>query len=247
MDIMTYGLVFLGWVVGGTIGGSTGMGAVMSAMPFLTWVVAPSDAVIICLLVSLFDCTQLAYLYRKGCVWSEVRDLLIGMIPGVLLGNMALKIISVQAFELMVSALLSMFVVLQLYRIYRKSPYQLPKSLLAGLLAGVACGFVNASVALMGAPLGIYVLLRGWEPNEARGNMSVVFAVTTIFTVATQLMSGMYTMDLLKLSVIGMAGACCGNLIGVRVGRIFDRQRLTKIILVFLTIFAFSLFMRGIK
>ncbi len=126
-------------------------------------------------------------------------------------------------------------------------PYQLPKSLLAGLLAGAACGFVNASVALMGAPLGIYVLLRGWEPNEARGNMSVVFAVTTIFTVATQLMSGMYTMDLLKLSVIGMAGACCGNLIGVRVGRIFDRQRLTKIILVFLTIFAFSLFMRGIK
>ncbi len=99
----------------------------------------------------------------------------------------------------------------------------------------------------MGALLGIYVLLRGWEPNEARGNMSVVFAVTTIFTVATQLMSGMYTMDLLKLSVIGMAGACCGNLIGVRVGRIFDRQRLTKIILVFLTIFAFSLFMRGIK
>ena len=41
-----------------------------------------------------------------------MRDLLIGMIPGVLLGNMALKIISVQAFELMVSALLSMFVVL---------------------------------------------------------------------------------------------------------------------------------------
>lgn len=44
MDIMTYGLVFLGWVVGGTIGGSTGMGAVMSAMPFLTWVVVYGPA-----------------------------------------------------------------------------------------------------------------------------------------------------------------------------------------------------------
>ena len=74
MDIMTYGLVFLGWVVGGTIGGSTGMGAVMSAMPFLTWVVALSDAVIICLLVSLFDCTQLAYLYRKGRVERGARS-----------------------------------------------------------------------------------------------------------------------------------------------------------------------------
>ena len=244
LSMMTYVLIFLGWVVGGIVGGSTGMGAVMSAMPFLTWVISPTDAVIVCLLVSLWDCTQLGYLYRKWCVWSEVRDLLIGMVPGVLLGNMALKLISVQHFQLMVSIILFLFVGLKFYQMYHKSTYQLPKSVIAGLIAGVACGFVNASVAMMGAPLGIYVLLRGWDPNQARGNMSIIFTVTTVFTVATQVMSGMYTMNLLLLSLIGMAGACCGNLIGVRIGRRFSKD---LIILVFLTIFAVSLLMRVIK
>lgn len=248
MDIGTYVYIFGGWLVGGIVGASTGMGAVMSAMPLLTMVIPPAEAVFVCCLVGVLDCTQLVYLYRKWCVWSDVRDLIIGMVPGVIVGVLALKIFSVQAFQLMISAMLACFIALQLFRMIRKSSaYQLPNSMIIGVIAGLLCGFVNASVALMGAPLGIYVLLKGWEPNTARGNMSAIFAVTTIFTVVAQAMSGLYTLRIVELSIIGMAGAFCGNLIGVRIGRRVSKSLLTKIILCFLTIFAVSLFMKGIQ
>lgn len=37
--------VFVGWLLGGIIGGATGIGAIMIAMPILTMVLAPGDAV----------------------------------------------------------------------------------------------------------------------------------------------------------------------------------------------------------
>lgn len=249
MEILNYICVATAMFAGGIVGGSTGMGAIMTAMPILTLTIAPMEAVFISCIVSVFDCCQLSYLYRKWIVWRDLRDLVIGMVPGVILGVWALKIFTVHTFELMVSFMLFSFIMLQLIRMLRKTPmaYQLPNSMIIGVIAGLLCGFVNASIALMGAPLGIYVLLKSWEPNTARGNMSAIFAITTIFTVIAQAIDGLYTLKILELSLSGIFGAFFGNLLGVKIGRKVSKALLTKIILVFLTIFAATLLKKGLS
>ena len=74
--------VFVGWLLGGIIGGATGIGAIMIAMPILTMVLAPGDAVLVSCLVGLYGCIHLALAYRRDCKWADIRDLGIGVVPG---------------------------------------------------------------------------------------------------------------------------------------------------------------------
>ena len=67
--------VFVGWLLGGIIGGATGIGAIMIAMPILTMVLAPGDAVLVSCLVGLYGCIHLALAYRRDCKWADIRDL----------------------------------------------------------------------------------------------------------------------------------------------------------------------------
>ena len=71
----------------------------------------------------------------------------------------------VQVLELMVCAMLVCFIIMR----YRSgaSAYRLSDSPTIGIGAGIASGFVHSSVALSGAPLGIYALLRQWGPDRA--------------------------------------------------------------------------------
>ena len=108
--------VFVGWLLGGIIGGATGIGAIMIAMPILTMVLAPGDAVLVSCLVGLYGCIHLALAYRRDCKWADIRDLGIGVVPGCVVGVLALKIASVRSLELMISVMLAVFVLLRLFR-----------------------------------------------------------------------------------------------------------------------------------
>ena len=237
--------VFVGWLLGGIIGGATGIGAIMIAMPILTMVLAPGDAVLVSCLVGLYGCIHLALAYRRDCKWADIRDLGIGVVPGCVVGVLALKIASVRSLELMISVMLAVFVLLRLLR--GTARQRLPESAPLGVAAGAACGFVAASVAMVGAPLGIYALLRQWEPNRARGNMSVLYVFTGVGAVAMQAFSGLYDMALLRIALVGMAGCSLGQFAGVRLGRNIRGETFGRLIVVFLAIAAVVLFIRAVS
>jgi len=234
----------LGWIIGGTVGGATGIGAIMVAMPLLTTVLSPGDAVLVSCVVGLYGSIHLSFSYRKSCSWKDIRDLAIGSVPGCLLGVFVLQAASIQVLQLMVCFMLTCFVLMQLFR--RAAAFILPESAAIGIGAGVICGFVSASVAMMGAPLGIYVLMKHWSPDRARGNMSVFYAFTSIGTVVLQAVSGLYSPSLLKIALIGMAGCAAGQIIGVRLGRHIDQQLFHRLVLIFLAVSAVILFFRAV-
>lgn len=243
--VFMYGVVVLGWALGGIIGGATGLGAVMVSMPILTVVLDPGDAVLVSCIISIYVYAHLAYTYRKFCLWSDLKDLVIGIIPGSVIGVMVLKAVPIQALQLMISLMLISFVLLQLFR--KVTTYLLPKSTPVGIATGMVCGFVNTSVAMMGAPLGAYVLLRHWDPDRARGNMSALFAIGAVGAVAMQATAGLYNIHLLQISVFGIAGGALGQVVGVRLGRNMDQQRLNRIILVFLSLVAIMLGVQALR
>ena len=195
MDVLlTCSVVFGGWFLGGIIGGATGIGAIMIAMPILTTVLSPGDAVLVSCLTGLGGCVHLSWAYRRDCAWKDIRNLTVGVIPGCLIGGVVLNIASVVTLELMISAMLALFVLLQLFR--KTAEYHISESVPLGIAAGIVCGIVSTSVAMVGAPLGVYALLRHWEPNRARGNMSVMYAITGLGAVFIQASSGLYNLDL---------------------------------------------------
>lgn len=236
-------MVALGWMFGGLVGGATGIGSIMVAMPLMTAVLTPGEAVLVSCLTGFYGTLHLSYSYRKSCCWKEIRDLAAGAVPGCVLGALVLRVASMQTLQLMVCTLLVCFIGMQFFR--RAATYRLPDSTVIGVVAGLICGFVSGSVAMVGAPLGIYVLMKHWSPDRARGNMSVFYLFTSVTSVAAQAFAGLYTVTLFQVSLAGVAGCFLGQIAGVRLGRRIDQKLFQRIVLGFLAVAAVVLFARA--
>lgn len=236
-------MVALGWGIGGVVGGATGIGTIMVAMPLVTTVLSPGDAVLVSCLTGLYGTVHLAYSYRKACSWKDIRELVIGAVPGCVLGALVLRVASMQTLQLMVCFMLVCFITMQFFR--KAASYRLPDYRAAGIGAGLVCGFVSGSVAMVGAPLGIYVFMKHWSPDRARGNMSMFYVFTGIASVASQAAAGLYTMTLFQISIAGVVGCFIGQVAGVRLGRRINQQVFQRIVLGVLALAAVILFARA--
>ena len=215
----------------------------MVAMPLAMLVVSPTESVLLSNLVGMYSSIHMGVAYHRSCVWKDVRGLVIGSFPGCVLGVLVLKVAPPQALQIMISAVLALFVLMQAFR--RSASWQISESTSISIAVGVACGFVGGAVTMVGAPLGIYALLRHWNPDRARGNMSVFYVFTGIGAVAAQASAGLYDMHLLPIALAGMAACFVGQNIGIRLGRHLDQAIFRKILIFFLSLSAILLFLRA--
>ncbi len=238
-------VVAIGWFLGGIVGAATGIGGVMAAMPLLTLVLNPAKAVLVSCIVGVFGSAQLTVAYRKYCTQKDILELLLGAVPGCFLGTWVLRIASMHFLQVMVCLMILLFIFIRL--VPKIANYQLPEHAIFGFLAGIATGFVNASVAMMGVPLGIYVLLKHWSPDRARGNMSVIYLFSGIVTVSFQFAAGLHSVDLLVTSLSGMAGAYAGQVLGIKIGRHINQNVFQRIVVIFLSVAALILFVQAFR
>ncbi len=243
-EFWTCAAVALGWAIGGVSGGATGLGAIMIAMPILTLVLTLQEAVLVSCIIGVFGAIQMVAAYYRHCSWKDLWEMAVGAVPGCLLGSLALSAVPLRVLQIMVCAMLACFIGLQFFR--RAAAYRLPESRLLNLSAGLVSGFVNGSVAMVGAPLGIYVLLKHWPPDKAKGTMSVFFLVAALLSVIGQAAGGLYSGRLFFLSLFGIAGCFAGTVVGIRLGRHIDQQLFQKLVLVFLAACAVLLFYKAL-
>ena len=228
----------------GVVSGATSIGGVMLSMPLLMALMPARDAALLSTIMGIAATPQLSWYYRRSCSLADIRWLIAGCIPGCALGALAIKTAPVQFLQLMICAMLFCFVGLQVRR--GRSAWRLPDAWWIGACAGVACGFVSGSVAMAGAPLGVYVLLRGWDPDRARGNMSVFYLFTVGTSFVFQAWAGLYRLDLFELAAVGIAANFLGQMLGFRLGRHVDRELFRRIVTAFLGVAACVLLMKAL-
>ena len=242
--LLLYVALFANWFLAGIAGGAAAIGTSMTAMPILILLLDPTEIVLICVLSCFFASVQLIYAYRGSFLWSDMKPLFVGCLPGIAVGTLTLKVISVAALQLLLGFILFSFIIFQLIR--RKSRYRLPDTPLVGTLAGFVIGFAGAAAAVPGAPLGIYIILRGWDADRSRGNLSLFFMVFNTVTAFAHMSAGLYTMSIFQMSVVCAVGGVLGQCMGVRLGRGMDTSVLHKLILLFIFAAAFMLFWRAL-
>ena len=227
----------------GVVAGATAIGNVMLSMPLLMLLFTPGDAVLLSIIMSVFAVPQMAWMYRRYCSFKDILDLIVGSIPGCILGGLVVKFASAQMLQLMICAMLFTFVALQCLR---RTPWALPDRRSIGLFAGGVCGFVSSAVAMSGAPLGIYALLRQWSPDRARGNMSMFYVFSVFGAALTQAGAGLYTPALFKLAVAGVVGSIAGQYLGYTLGRHVNQEMFRRIVTAFLALAACILLWRAV-
>ena len=239
-----YAAMFLGWALAGVAGGAAGIGTGMTAMPLLLLLLQPSDVILVATLGGFGAALHLTWSYRASFRWADMKPLFLGSLPGIAAGALTLKAVSVPALQLLLGFVLLSFIVFQFLRGRRL--FKLPESSSVGLTAGFLCGFTSASVAIPGAPLGVYVMLRGWDADRSRGNMSLYFVFIMGLSVLAQAMAGLCSVRILSIGLACAAGSMLGQSMGVRLGRGMDTSVLHMFILFFICASAFMLLWRAI-
>lgn len=196
----------------------------MTILPyFFTMAVAPSVSTSICLGLTV----TLAWKLRKSI------DLKLTLPPTLLyaaasvtairfIGSMDLRVMTMVfgAFLMLLGAYL---LLTEKKAAIRVTPVV---TVVCGLLAGVCGGLFSIGGPIMA----IYYLAATDSRESYLANAQANFAVNNVTSITTRVLSGYYTLDLLPLTLLGVAGVVCGQRFGLKLGGKLNAVQLRRLV-----------------
>jgi uncharacterized protein len=207
-------LIFL---LAGFTQGVSGFGSGLIAMPLLTLILGIKAAVPLCMLNGLVITGLLSFQLKTHIDWNKIMPLLLGSLPGIFLGALALKRLDGDLLQL------GLGVFIALYAGYSLSarPHHLAIANQWGYVAGLLTGIISSVFSAGGPPAVIYVSLTSWTKDEIKATLSVFFFVGGIFTALGHAANGLTTAAILREFVVTgpltLAGAMSGSLLYRRI------------------------------
>ena len=99
-------------------------------------------------------------------------------------------------------------------------------TVVCGLLAGVCGGLFSIGGPIMA----IYYLAATDSRESYLANAQANFAVNNVTSITTRVLSGYYTLDLLPLTLLGVAGVVCGQRFGLKLGGKLNAVQLRRLV-----------------
>jgi len=226
-DVIAFALIAsLGMLVQSTVG----FAASLLAVPLFTLLMSPREAVPAYAFLLLAVNSVLVWEGRRHIAGRPVRRLLIGGLPGVPIGALALKYLPAHWIGAAISVVTLLFALLFLARVRVRFPDHPATEPLVGLLSGMLGGGISES----GPPVVVYGLARGWGKDVFRSSLLAYFLCLSATAAATYLAYGMVTGSMLLLSLAALLPASLGARLGVRLKQRIDEQafRLTVLVVI---------------
>lgn len=238
MDGIVLGLFLLAAFLGGFASGLAGfaMGFVVAGI----WlhIITPIQTAALIIGYGLWTQGYGVWKLRHALDWRLLAPFIIGGTVGVPLGTLLLTYIDPAYMRSLVGALLV------LYGIYGLTqPALKPVSAGAGADGGV--GFFNGMLCgLTGFPalvITIWCQLRGWSKDVQRAVFQPVMLAAIVATAISLSFTGVVTMEIVKLYVLGLPALLAGLWIGFKLYGKLDDVAFRKLILVLLVCAGLSL------
>ncbi|WP_339760572.1 sulfite exporter TauE/SafE family protein [uncultured Sulfitobacter sp.] len=205
--------------------GGFGSGAAFASSSILALVIEPGLALGIMLpLLMLIDATTLRPYWGK---WSlhEVKLLILGGIPGVLLGAALYKVASADFFRLLIGSISVGFVIWQWGRSagwIRAAQQAMPNWL--GIFWGSVAGFTSFVSHAGGPPAAIYLLSRGLTKTQFQASTVLLFWTINISKFIPYAFLGIFTWDTMTADLVLAPFAVLGAWIGVKAHRFISEK-----------------------
>ena len=244
---MTFTQLFciaVSWIVGGFVHGVTSIGGGMIAMPVITFIASPREAILISCLTSFIIPVALAIIYRRHILWREVLFLSLGCLPGIPAGIALLTAVSGPALLFALGLMLIFFVAWQ--HLSRRVRPGLPYRPLYAFLAGTAGAFLTACTSLGGPVLAVYAAFRGWEKEKALASTNMFFNFLNLGIILGQWQAGLYSMSLMGAVAVSLPSAMLGVAISILVVRRMPQQAFRKLLLGMILLSGLTLIVRSV-
>lgn len=204
-------------VFAGMSKGGFGSGAAFASGAILATLIDPGMAIGIMLpLLMLMDVTSLKPYWKKWAI-KESWLLIIGAMPGVLLGALIYTRVNADVFRFIIGIIALLFVGWQFGQargLIKPARKALPDW--AGLLSGAVAGFTSFVSHAGGPPAAVYMLSRKVGKTEYQATTVIVFWAINIAKAVPYTILGLFTWETLILDLILAPFAVIGVWLGVK-------------------------------
>ena len=224
-------------VFAGISKGGFGSGAAFAAASILALVIAPGQALGIMLpLLMLVDMVTLKPYWRKWN-WPDGRLLILGGLPGTLLGAWLYAVADADLLRLLIGAICLLFVIWQFVTrrgLVRLAGHAMPQW--AGAIAGVVAGFTSFVSHAGGPPAAIYLLSRGLGKTEFQATTVLIFWVLNIAKFVPYAFLGIFTAQTFLIDLMLAPFAVLGAWLGVKAHDLISERAFFAVTYVLLTV-----------
>ena len=227
----------LATVFAGISKGGFGSGAAFASAAILATIIEPGTAIGIMLpLLILMDLGSLKPYWKK---WRSRESwiLIIGSIPGVILGTLLYSNVSADFFRFLIGIICLAFVfwqALQTWTIIQK-PIR-PLADFFGFFLGCFAGFTSFISHAGGPPAAIYLLSKKPSKTEYQATTVIVFWAVNLAKAIPYTFLGLFTIDTLVLDMILSPFALLGVWIGVKAHYLISEELFFLFTYILLTI-----------
>ena len=185
-------------VLAGLVRGFSGFGSALIYMPLIAAVYDPRVAAVTLLLIDTFGAAPFAVRAFGQCTWREVAPIFIAAAIAVPFGAMALKIVDPIVLRWFMALLvLSLLGILLSGWRYHGRP-----KLAYTVGVGLFSGFGGGAVQIAGPAVIVYWLGASNSAATVRANVLVYFLLLDALLCAVYFWQGLFTADLLALSLL---------------------------------------------
>ena len=216
--------------------GGFGSAAAFAATPFLALILEPTQAVALMLpLLIVMDFASLPPYWRK---WDNKAALLLilGGLPGALLGAALIRTANPDAFRFLIGAIALGFVAFQFGKARGWLTARRPISNPVGVLFAVGAGFTSFISHAGGPVAAIYLLSKKLTKLEYQATTVVVFWASNLIKIGFYFWLGLVTWDILEASLYLAPVAIAGTYLGVYLHRIVPDGLFFLLVYLFLTL-----------
>jgi len=214
-------------LIGTLVTGLAGFGMGMVVSPFLLLVLEPKQVVVIITTLSFINVAIIGFKGRKNINIGELYPLVLPGLIGVPVGVLALAIISPRYLRIAIAAIILLLSAISLFR------KKIPLSKLS--LVTVIIGFSSAMLVTglgVGIPLvAWYLYNQGQSGTVLRLNTAVYYLVVALGAIVIYGFAGLYTADLLLLSLVLLPVSLLGFKLGSKLAGIIGANKLRSVVL----------------
>lgn len=237
IDWTLYAFAVPAVVFAGISKGGFGSGAAFAGSSILALIVDPGIALGLMLpLLMLMDVVTLRPYWRQWS-WPDARWLLLGAVPGVILGAALYRVAEPDVFRLLIGAICLGFVAWQALRragMIRVRGRAMP--VWAGGLAGLVAGFTSFVSHAGGPPAAVYLLSRKLNKTAFQATTVLLFCLINIVKFIPYAVLGIFTVQTLVMDVLLAPFALLGAWLGVKAHRVVPEAVFFAVTYVLLTV-----------
>lgn len=210
MILSTTLLVLVAVLFSAFLRGLAGFGFALAAVPIISLVLSPVEAVTIAILLQIVVGIRDSFTLYGDVHRSSLLRLSLGSVVGIPLGVLSLTALSPDAARIMIAvAVLVGLVLLLRYKPSASEPNG-PLAVVAGLFAGIFTGLA----AMPGPPAVAYYLGTSIPPKQTRASLLLFFFLTCMLATPGLFLKGALSGSTLTLTALAIPSMALGTWLG---------------------------------